>query len=92
MHSTDEIYDYLRNALVELFEVDPARITPQAHLYRDLDIDSIDAIDLLLKFKQLTGKKIKPEDFKHVRTVADIVEALHALMNADAIKLDSHVG
>ena len=84
MDSKEEIHARLKEVLVELFEIDPAKVTPEANLYQDLGIDSIDAIDLLLRLKELTGKKIQPETFKHVRTVADVTEAIHALGLSEA--------
>jgi acyl carrier protein len=81
MHNKEDILRELRTALVELFELDPERITPEATLYQDLDIDSIDAIDLVLRLKELTGKKMQPEEFKHVRTVGDVIDAVHAVMH-----------
>jgi len=78
--SREEILTYLRNVLVELFELKPEQIVPEANLYTDLDIDSIDAVDLILKLKDLTGRKIQPQTFKHVRTVGDVVDAIEALM------------
>lgn len=81
MQTEAEIYSTLKDVLVELFEIAPAKITREASLYQELDIDSIDAIDLVLKLKEVTGKKINAEEFKHVRTVDDIVKALHALLN-----------
>ncbi len=80
MQSTDDIHEHLKRVLVELFEVDPAKVRLEARLYEDLDIDSIDAIDLMLKLKETTGRKIQPEEFRHVRTVADIVEAVRAML------------
>jgi acyl carrier protein len=85
MRTKEEIYSYLQNVLVELFEIDPAKITREANLYQDLDIDSIDAVDLVLKLKEITGKKIQPDDFRHVRTVDDVVNAVHALL-ADTVQ------
>ena len=79
--SREEILEHLRDVLVDLFELKPEQIVPEAHLYTDLDIDSIDAVDLILKLKEFTGRKIQPQAFKHVRTVGDVVEAIHALMN-----------
>ena len=76
----EEIYPWLANLLHEMFELDRARITPQANLYGDLDIDSIDAVDLVVKFKELTGKRLSPEAFKSVRTVQDVVDALAGLL------------
>jgi acyl carrier protein len=78
--SREEILAYLRDLLVELFELKPEQIVPEANLYTDLDIDSIDAVDLILKLKELTGRKIQPQTFKHVRTVGDVVDAIEALM------------
>jgi acyl carrier protein len=75
-----EIYSWLVNILNEMFELDKARITLEANLYSDLDIDSIDAVDLAVKFKQLTGKRLEPEVFKSVRTVQDVVDALSGLL------------
>ena len=49
-------------------------------MYTDLDIDSIDAVDLAVKLKQLTGKRLEPEVFKTVRTVQDVVDALTGLL------------
>jgi acyl carrier protein len=63
-----------------MFEIDKARITLAANLYSDLDIDSIDAVDLAVKLKQLTGKRLEPEVFKSVRTVQDVVDALSGLL------------
>ena len=81
MKSQEEIYARIASVLEELFEVDPASISPEANLYQDLDIDSIDAVDLVVELKKITGKKIQPDDFKAVRTVQDVVDAVHALLN-----------
>ena len=80
MHSRDEVYNQLQHYLVELFEVSPEDITPDARLMEDLDLDSIDAVDLIVKFQELTGKKIPATEFKSVRTVDDVVEKIHALV------------
>jgi acyl carrier protein len=78
--SREEILAYLRQILVELFELKPEQIVPEANLYTDLDIDSIDAVDLILKLKELTGRKIQPQTFKNVRTVGDVVDAIEVLL------------
>lgn len=80
--SKEEIYERVQSLLVELFEVDPAKVSLDAQLYQDLEVDSIDAIDLILQLKDYTGKKVRPEDFKHVRSVGDVVEAVQALFAA----------
>jgi len=77
----DEIQTALAGYLTEMFEVAPESITAEARLYEDLDLDSIDAVDLVVKLQELTGRKIKPEQFKTVRTVGDVVDRVHELFN-----------
>jgi len=77
----EQIYPVLVDMLHEMFELDKAKITPEANLYTDLDIDSIDAVDLAVKLKDMTGKRLQPEVFKSVRTVQDVVDALAALLS-----------
>jgi len=84
MKSRDEIYARVGAILEELFEVDPEDIAPDANLYSDLDIDSIDAVDLVVELQKVTGKRIKPEDFKSVRTVQDVVVEIDKLVNGSA--------
>jgi acyl carrier protein len=81
MHDRDAILSELRATLVELFELDPARITLAARLYDDLEIDSIDAIDLMDRLRRQTGRKIDSERFRSVRTVSDLVDTIHQLVN-----------
>ena len=78
--SKDEILVKMREILSDTFELDADRITGEARLFEDLDLDSIDAVDLIVKLQQLTGKKIDPESFKQVRTVQNVVDAIHSLM------------
>ena len=77
--SRDELTAWVVKLLAEMFELDPAALTPQSNLYSELDIDSIDAVDLAVKLKQLTGKRLQPEVFKTIRTIDDVVEALRAM-------------
>ena len=77
-----DIYLILVDMLHEMFELDRSRITLDANLYSDLDIDSIDAVDLVARLRSITGKKIDPEMFKAARTVEDVVEAVFRLVNS----------
>lgn len=77
-----QAYAMIRAALVELFRLDPERITPHARLADDLEIDSIDAVDLVDHFKRNTGRKMSAEDFKSVRTVSDLAHAVERLLRA----------
>lgn len=76
MENRDQILSTLTDILEELFEIEPDQVTPEAKLYEDLDIDSIDAIDMVVKVREITGKKVDPEQFKSVRTVQDVVDAV----------------
>jgi acyl carrier protein len=82
MQTKDEVLEQLKASLVELFEVDPERITLEARLNEDLEIDSIDAVDLLDRLRKQTGRKISADDFRTVRTVGDLVNAVHAVLQA----------
>jgi acyl carrier protein len=79
----EELYRRCVDILHETFELPKERITWDAHLVNDLDLDSIDAVDLIVRMKPLIGKRLTPEAFQQVRTVRDVVKALHQLINGD---------
>ena len=81
MNNKEEIYLKVVSIFKELFEIEAQQITLEANLYQDLDIDSIDAVDLMVELKKMTGKKIQPEEFKSVRTVQDVVDQIYKLLN-----------
>jgi acyl carrier protein len=82
MQTKDEVLGQVKATLVELFEIPPERITMEARLNADLEIDSIDAVDLLDRLRRQTGRKISADDFRSVRTVGDLVNAVHAVLQA----------
>ncbi|MDR3159099.1 MAG: phosphopantetheine-binding protein [Zoogloeaceae bacterium] len=71
-------YALIVKLLADLFDIQPEKITLEANLYRDLDIDSIDAVDLAIEFKKRTGRQLSPEEFKEIRSVGDIVNMVLA--------------
>ena len=75
----DELFAWIADLLAEMFELDRDTLTPSSNLYADLDIDSIDAVDLAVRLKQMTGKRLQPEVFKTIRTIDDVVNALAGL-------------
>jgi len=79
MKTKEALFLELQDVFVELFELDKEAVTLEATLYDELDIDSIDAVDLVVKLKEVTGKKIQAEEFKAVRTVSDVVDAIYGL-------------
>ncbi|AEF43967.1 acyl carrier protein [Serratia plymuthica] len=78
------IYLQIQALLVKLFELDADDIKPESRLYEELELDSIDAVDLVVHLQKTTGKKIKPEMFKSVRTVQDVVDAIDELLKSDS--------
>ena len=83
MNSREEVRQLLRKLLVEMFEVEPGDIKGSASLYEDLDVDSIDAVDLVVELRQITGKQIDPDEFKAVRTVDDVVNAVAGILGIE---------
>lgn len=81
MRTKEEIHEALKSVLEDLFEVDPENVTLAAELYSDLDLDSIDAVDLVIKLKEMTGKMVNPDDFKNVRKVGDVVDVVYKLIH-----------
>ena len=79
-YTREEIYTKLLEILVEDFEISKDIITPNANLFDDLELDSIDAVDLAVKLQTFTNKKITPENFKEICTVDDVVNAVEELL------------
>ncbi|MCR5290034.1 MAG: acyl carrier protein [Treponema sp.] len=76
----EAIFGKIKETLISVFEIEAGAITPEANLVTDLDLDSIDAVDLIVKMKELIpGKNINPDLFKTVKTVQDVVEVLYPL-------------
>ncbi|WNO09240.1 acyl carrier protein [Teredinibacter sp. KSP-S5-2] len=75
----EQIFEELKSILVESFMLEPDDITREAHLFHDLDFDSIDAIDLAAKVHAQTGKQLNPEQFRDVQTVGDVVSVVAKL-------------
>ncbi len=80
----DDIFQRIVSILRETFDIAPERIRPESELGSDLDIDSIDAVDLIVQLKPLVGKRLQPDAFKSVRTVQDVVDALYKLVHDPA--------
>jgi acyl carrier protein len=77
--NNEELFTKIREILVDQFDVNESKVSMDANLYEELEIDSIDAVDLLVRIKELTGERIAPETFKEVRTIRDVMNALTTL-------------
>lgn len=74
MKNRDELFKEITGILSEMFEIPLEKIKGDSKLFEDLDLDSIDAVDLVIRLQELTKKKFDPESFKSIRTVDDIVD------------------
>jgi len=84
MTSKEEIFASVRDLLVREFELGPDEIRPTTHLILDLDLDSIDAIDLAVRLEEQTGHALEEEELKSLQTVADVVELVFGKLSAAA--------
>ena len=76
-----EIFDKIKSALIDDFDIKAEKLVPDARLYEDLELDSIDAVDLIVKLKSFLPRNIDPEVFKSVRTLQDVVDAIFDLIH-----------
>ncbi len=72
----DEVYTKLKEILVNEFDIEEADITPEANIVTDLDLDSIDAVEMIVKMKPYLNGKIEPDVFKSVKNIGDVVDVL----------------
>jgi acyl carrier protein len=72
--SRDEIFQQITLILSDSFELDRSTITPASTLYEELDLDSIDAIDIFTQLRELTGRRPDPADARKVRTVDELID------------------
>lgn len=86
--SRDELHRQLTGYLETLFEIPAERATLDARLVEDLDLDSIDIVDLVVKLREVTGRRVKAEEFKTVRTIGDVLDAIEKLLATDASDTD----
>jgi acyl carrier protein len=82
MITKQELLKQVQQLLTESFELEEGAVTPEAHLYQDLDLDSFDAIDLAVNMESKTGIKLQEEELKFIRTVSDIVEVVYPKLNS----------
>lgn len=76
MKTKEEVLSAIADVLVSEFELDRAKLVPEARLFEDLDLDSIDAVDLVVRLQQQTGLKVRAEDFKAIRTLGDVADVI----------------
>jgi acyl carrier protein len=79
-NSKEDVYKEICKILEEDFECDPAMLTPEAKLFEELDLDSIDAVDLVVTLQKRTDIKVQAEEFKQIRTIQDVTDVVYELL------------
>lgn len=75
--SKPEVYERLKQVLVEEFGLRDEQVQPGAELVADLDLDSIDWINMAVALEARTGRKLREQDLGSIRTVQDVVDVIH---------------
>jgi acyl carrier protein len=84
-HTRESLLKQIKIIMQEQFDIDPADIAMSSRLREDLDIDSIDAVNLMIELKSLTAKKIALENFHQVKTINDLLDAILAFLDQDKV-------
>ena len=76
----DEIIERIRNVLVTSFEIPEERFSLDARLMDDLELDSIDAIDMAVQIQEMTDVRVEEAELRKLRTVGDTVDLVASLL------------
>ena len=76
-----EVIEKVNKVLIDGFEIDVQKLKPESHLYHDLGIDSLDAVDMLVFLEEQTGIQVKGEWFRSVRRLDDIYNVMENVLN-----------
>jgi acyl carrier protein len=82
----DEIHGIVEGILVQLYELEPAAVQPTARLKEDLDLDSLDALDMLVELMTLTGRRVSEEEMRSLKTVGDVVGLVERTQHEAALR------
>lgn len=79
-YTKEQIYEKICEILIGEFEIEKSKLNKEANLFEDLELDSVDAVDLAVRLQQYSEKRIQPSDFKEIRTMQDVVDAVYNLL------------
>ncbi len=82
--SPEDIRSAVDKIMIEEFEVEPSALRPDARLAEDLDMDSLDGVDLVVALEKTFACRIPEEDARGIRTLSDICEKVEAGLNKPA--------
>ncbi len=73
----EEVFEKVSQKISELFDIERSKIRPESR-FQDLELTSLDAIDLVIELQQMTGRKVKEAGLRSIRTVDDLVTVVLA--------------
>jgi len=78
----EDIVFQVKEILVEGFEIEPSLLKPEARLYDDVGLDSLDGVDLVVAIEKKFNCRIKEEQARAMKTVQDVYEYVHKHANS----------
>ena len=79
-----EVINKINKVFEESFEIEKERLVPQAHIFTDLGLDSLDIVDLVVALQNAFGVKIRNEEkVRDIRTLQDIYQFISSLKNEE---------
>jgi len=79
----EEVYSKIKSVLMDEFEVEEDDISMEVNLFTDLELDSLDAIDLMVTLDKELGIEIKTEEMQDMRTIQDVCDFVLASVSVD---------
>ena len=67
-----DVVSKVNSVMMEMFELPEEKFKPEAHLFHDLGLDSLDAIDLMMRFQEQFGVRPSNNDLTNIRTLDDV--------------------
>jgi acyl carrier protein len=79
-----EIVEKTNSVFAESFEIEKERLVPEAHIFTDLGLDSLDIVDLIVALQTSFGVKIRTDEkVRDIRTLADVYRFISAIKNGE---------
>ena len=74
-----DVIEKINHTFIENFEIEPERLTKDSKLFEDLELDSLDAVDMIVHMEQDLGIKVDIQKFSTVRTLDDVYQMAYEL-------------
>jgi len=79
-----EIIEKTNRVFEDSFEIEPDRLNPEAHIFIDLGLDSLDIVDLIVALQSSFGIKIRTDEkVRDIRTLGDVYRFIATIKNGE---------